>query len=238
MNIWNLYKGERFVKPLHVMPWRIALEGASHCLRTLVDTSEEHAILNKLLSNHSQKKATHDAFSSFYCHPLKIGSRFAKITETPLWYASLTQQGAFEEAAYYLKQFHRDTTAKLGLTTITLSTYQSVVDTSFGIDLTSSPFDLYQDKISSKETYVYSQTLGQSLRKAGVCAALYYSARAASLEKNVVVFSEMAWKNDARERVFNQHFWSCVSGRDHVEIERLGFEKTTYVDQSSVYDKK
>lgn len=231
MNIWSLYKGERFIKPLHLMPWRIALESGSHCLRTLVDTSEEHTILNKLLSDHFQKKATHEAFSSFYCHSLRTGSRFAKITEPSLWYASLTQQGAFEEAAYYLKQFHRDTTAQLGLTSVTLSTYQSLIDTSLGIDLTSAPFDLYQDKISSKETYVHSQMLGQSLRKAGVCAALYYSARTISLEKNVVVFSETAWQNDVRERVFNQHFWSCVSGRDHVEIERLGFEKMSYVVQ-------
>ena len=178
-----------------------------------------------------KKKAAHDAFSSFYCHPLKAGSRFAKITEPPLWYASLTQQGAFEEAAHYLKQFHRDTTAQLGLTTVTLSTYQSVIDTSLGIDLTTSPFDLYQDKISSKETYTHSQMLGQSLRKAGVCAALYYSARTMSLEKNVVVFSETVWQDDARDRVFNQHFWSCVSGRDYVEMERLGFEKMSYTAQ-------
>lgn len=224
MNIWNLYKGERFIKPLNAMVWRVAVVGDKHCLRALVDTAQEHVILDEMVMKASLKKEiSHEIFSSFYCDALKGGCRFSKMVEPSLWYGSLTQQGAFEEASYYLKQFYQDTTATFGLTEIMLSTYQSVVSTPEGVDLTASPFDLYQDKISSKETYTYSQSLGQALRKSGVCAALYYSARTTALTKNIVVFSEAAWSGEHEQYVFNQQFWSCIGGVACVEVKCLGF---------------
>ena len=55
-------------------------------------------------------------------------------------------------------------------------------------------------------------------------------------EKNVVVFSEMAWQNSTERRIFNQQFWSCVSRRDDVEIQRLGFEQEMIPRTGAPYD--
>ncbi|RUQ97983.1 RES family NAD+ phosphorylase [Legionella septentrionalis] len=223
MNIWMLCAGEKQLQPIQTEPWRVV--EAQHILsvRDLVDTPEEHDILEELIEQtkpYVAKDKDYLIFTPFRYPPLKYGSRFGRTFEPSLWYGSFELETAFAEVAYYRLMFLNDTTAQLGYIEVLLTAFTALLDTKKGIDLTVAPFNQYRAQISAKDTYAYSQVLGASMRSAQVQAFLYFSARTKSARKNIAAFTPDVFKKKDKHFAFNQQTWQCIANKHIVEFTR------------------
>lgn len=235
MNIWGLCVGEQWVKNIAVEPWRVV--EAQHILsaRDLVDTREEHDLLEELIE---QSKPSIDSekdyliFTPFRYPPLEYGSRFGAVHETSLWYGSLSLETAFTEVAYYRFLFLNDSSADLGYLEIAMTAFTAFLVSQKAIDLTEGPFQNYLEPISHQSHYDDSQGLGTAMRRAGVETFLYYSARAKQKEKNVAAFTPAVFQRKNSRYVNHQQNWICFANREVIEFTRrdlLGKERFTFL---------
>src|SRR3989338_1905933 len=103
MELWQQLGGERYIQPLQVQAWRVV--EAQHVLasRKLVDSAEEHEILEALIESvkpamapeWSDKRWHYLLLTPFRDPPLHYGSRFGSVIESSLWYGSLELPTAF-----------------------------------------------------------------------------------------------------------------------------------------------
>jgi len=224
--IWDLCEGHRHIKQLNAEPWRVV--EAQHILscRDVVDTTEEHEILEEMLENSKpliEKNKDYLIFTPFRYPPLKYGSRFGSIHEPSLWYGSYELETAFAETAYYRLMFLNDSNAELGYIELTLTAFQTMIMAKDGIDLTKKPFDDHREKISAKDNYEYSQKLGSSMRNAGVSAFVFFSARASNNVKNIAAFSADIFCRKNSAYIYNQQNWQCIANKQTVEFVRADF---------------
>ena len=225
MNLWTLCEGNKHIKPISAEPWRVV--EAQHVLssRDLVDTLDEHDILESLLEESKppvNKVKNYLIFTPFRYPPLKYGSRFGSTFEPSLWYGSLDLETAFAEVAYYQLQFQNSTAADLDYVDILLTAFNTSLHTTQGIDLTSEPFNQYAEHITEKNTYDYTQLLGSAMRESGVAAFFFFSARVRSQSKNVAAFTSDVFCNKKSQYVFNQQTWACTANKSVVEFTRMG----------------
>jgi len=160
------------------------------------------------------------------------GSRFGLPTERGLWYGALALPTAFAEVAYYRLVFLEGTAAALGPVVVELSAFQAAIRTRRGVDLTLRPFSAHAARISSKTSYADSQPLGRDMRKAGVEAFLWTSARDPDQGRNVgLVMPAFARRNPTTPST-----WVCTATRRRIEIAkkdvfrrtRFAFERGTF----------
>lgn len=225
MTLWDVCEGSAHIHALSIKPWRVV--EAQHILsaRDLVDSREEHDVLEALLED-SKPSITKDKpyliFTPFRYPPLKYGSRFGRAYEPSLWYGSLSLKTAFTEVAYYRFQFLHDTTADLGYLDISMTAFTAFIQTQNGIDLCQPPFDNYREAISSKHDYTHSQPLGTAMRAHNVHAFLYYSARTSESKKNVAVFHPSVFRMKHNLYINDQQTWLCVASKHTIEFTRIG----------------
>lgn len=232
--------GIKHIKPLSLLPWRVV--EAQHILssRDLVDTIEEHDLLEELLEESNPKSMllkNYLIFTPFRYPPLKYGSRFGQTFEPSIWYGSIEIETAFSEVAYYQQQFLHDTKANLDYIELVMTAFNAKIETKYGLDLTSKPFSDYHEYISAKNNYATSQLLGTLMREAGVEAFVYFSARSANLAKNIGAYTSDVFKPVKNLYVFNQQTWKCISSKHSVEFTRIGSEgkqRYFYVSPNSV----
>jgi hypothetical protein len=228
MNIWQDCKGQNYLKSFNIKPWRVV--EAQHILssRDLVDTPDEHDLLEELLETVKpkiKKSKNYLIFTPFRYPPLKYGSRFGSIHEQSLWYGSLKIETAFTEVAFYQLKFFQDTHAKLGYIETDFTAFNTLIKTTKGIDLTEQPFSQFCEFISNKTNYEYSQLLGTQMRKANIDAFIYYSARTSTPEKNIGIYSPDIFQASKQQYVFNQQTWKCVANKSDVEFSRISFNE-------------
>ena len=169
MSIWSECHGLKFRKVIDLNPWRMVEAQHISSSRDLVDNREEHDLLEKLLENSKPQIANNKhylIFTPFRYPPLDYGSRFGTTFEPSLWYGSINLYTALAEVAFYRLKFFDDTSANLEYIEIQMTAFQTYIQTEKGIDLTEPPFNKYQDKISNKISYDYSQRLGTEMREA------------------------------------------------------------------------
>lgn len=225
MSLWDLCKGHEQIKPISADPWRIV--EAQHVLsaRDLVDSTDEHDVLENMLEDSKpsiNKEKDYLIFTPFRYPPLKYGSRFGSMFEPSLWYGSLAIETAFAEVAWYQHRFHMDTTASLGYIETLLTAFNTSLSTDKGIDLTSPPFASHKEKISAKDDYQHSQNLGTAMRDAGISAFLYNSARSHQPAQNIAAFVPDVFYKKNNQYIRNQQTWNCLSNRHIVEFTRIG----------------
>ncbi|MDF1677316.1 MAG: RES family NAD+ phosphorylase [Legionellaceae bacterium] len=224
MNIWQTCQGNSHITTLKETPWRVV--EAQHILnaRDLVDSIEEHEILEDLLENSKPHIETHIndplIFTPFRYPPLEYGSRFGHIFEPSLWYGSLDITTALTEVAYYRLKFNQDTTANLGYVDTLLTAFNVCIQTKGGIDLTKPPFAQYTSAISSKTSYTESQQLGTDMRQHNIEAFIFYSARTEKPAKNIGVFTCHAFCKKHQQYTYNQQTWKCISDKTTVQMMR------------------
>ncbi|MGQ3891176.1 RES family NAD+ phosphorylase [Legionella sp. CNM-4043-24] len=226
MSIWNECKGERHVRALNLSPWRVV--EAQHILssRDLVDSNEEHDLLESMLEETKpqiEKEKGYLIFTPFRYPPLKYGSRFGSVTEPSLWYGSLELETAFAETAHYRRLFLNDSSADLGYIELVITAFRTFVQTKQGIDLSREPFADYTDRLSAKETWRYSQAIGTQMREAGIDAFLFYSARSEEPALNIAAFTPAVFCMKENQYVSNLQNWQCIANREVVEFVRSGF---------------
>lgn len=234
MNIWEECRGN-FHTNISAAAWRIV--EAQHILssRDLVDTIEEHALLEDLLEESKpliDKNCHYLIFTPFRYPPLDYGSRFGRVYEPSLWYGSLDLTTAFAEVSYYRLQFFQDSCAHLGYVETPLTAFQAFVKTKRGIDLTEAPFQQYRDKISNKNSYEYSQPLGTAMREANTEACIFYSARTQNVAKNIAVYTSKIFIKNKGQYINNQQNWLCMTSRDQIEFTRFELLKKEQISFS------
>lgn len=225
MNLWTACDGKRHFRGLEFEPWRVV--EAQHILssRDLVDSLVEHDILEALLEESKpsvNQSKDYLVFTPFRYPPLKYGSRFGAVFEPSLWYGSIDLETAFAEVAWYQLQFQNSTAADLGYVESMLTAFNTLLKTRVGVDLTQPPFDQYVDEISSRDSYEYSQSLGTSMRNAGVQAFVFYSARSNEQSRNIAAYTPDVFHRKNNQYVFNQQTWACMANRQLVEFTPVG----------------
>lgn len=224
MSLWKTCLGEQYITTLEQKAWRVV--EAQHILnaRDLVDEPEEYEILEDLLE-HAKPPIAADIsdpliFTPFRYPPLEYGSRFGRTHEPSLWYGSLDITTALNEVAYYRLKFNQDSAADLGYIDTLLTAFNVLIKTERGIDLTKQPFSKYTQEISSKTSYLVSQTLGTEMRESGVGAFIFYSARSTQHGKNIAAYKPYVFSKTKHQYAHNHQTWKCVSNKTEVQIAR------------------
>ena len=235
-NIWRSCEGEKFISAFSYTPWRVVEAQHVSSSRDLVDSIEEHILLEDLLES-SKPDVNQDShyliFTPFRYPPLEYGSRFGQIHEPSIWYGALNINTAFCEVAYYRLKFLADTEANLGYIDIPMTAFSSYLETSKGIDLTTEPFDKYKDYISNKQSYVYSQQLGAMMRDSLIQSFIYFSARDINNGKNIAAFTADVFMKKSSSYIKDSQSWRCVASKNTIEFERFELTKKTRLAFSS-----
>lgn len=223
MNLWSLCNGETYRQSLELRPFRVVESQHGSSSRDLVDSVEEHDLLEDMLEASKPaivNRKHYLIFTPFRYPPLKHGSRFGQIYERSLWYGSLDLQTALTEVAYYRLKFFQDCDADLGSIEIPMTTFEAFIKTSHGIDLTKPPFNDHQDKISNKNSYEYSQPLGSAMRHCGIEAFVFTSARVNGVGRNVAAFTPDVFQEQDGQYIFNMQQWRCWANKQNIEFSR------------------
>jgi len=223
MSIWTECEGTKFQKHLDLEPWRMVEAQHISSSRDLVDSREEHDLLENLLE-HTKPKVNGNKhyliFTPFRYPPLAYGSRFGSTLEPSLWYGALNLSTALAEVAFYRLKFFEDTSANLDYIELPMAAFNAYINTSKGIDLTEAPFHEYQDQISNKTSYLESQELGTKMRKAKIEAFVFTSARDRALGKNVAAFTPDIFYAKNKKFVDNLQNWRCIANKRVIEFTR------------------
>lgn len=230
------------IRPLAAKPWRVVEAQHVVATRKLVDSAEEHEILEALVESGKPPVPSDPEFAglhfllttSFRYPPLPHGSRFATRAERSLWFGARDLGAAFAEAAYYRLVFLEGTRAALGRLDVEISAFRVPVRTRRGLDLERAPFAAFGDRISSPTSYDDSQALGRAMRAAGVEAFRYHSARDPRGGTNVALFTPRAF---AAKRPETPETWICSASREAVEFVRKDFfEKGTFRFERATFE--
>lgn len=229
--IWTRCGGSSNLRALAVEAWRIVEAQHQIATRKLVDSDAEHALLEETLERYKPPLAEGGTchyllFTPFRYPPLARGSRFGTRLERGIWYGSEQPRTAFAEVAYYRLLFLEGTAVDLGPLSTELSAFYVQVRTARGLDLTAAPFARHRTRLASKTSYSATQPLGAAMRRAGVHAFRYHSARDVTGGINVGLFAPGAF---AARRPRGLQTWRCVATRMAVECSRRDyFERGAY----------
>ena len=224
-SIWTLCAGDSELRPLRISPWRVVEAQHQVSTRKLVDSTEEQILLEEMIDRVKPPDLTggrlhYLLFTPFRYPPLPHGSRFGGRHEPGIWYGSVELRCAFAEVSYYRLVFMEGTTADLGTLTTALTAFSVSMRTARGVDLTTSPFEKYHDRIASPMSYDATQQLGADMRAARVEAFRYPSARDAEGGVNVAAFVPSVF-GKSKPKVLET--WHCAASR-----ERIDFTKGDY----------
>ena len=224
MNIWELCEGNQFISTITAEPWRVVEDQHILSSRDLVDSIEEHDLLEELIEESKpliEKGKNYLIFTPFRYPPLKYGSRFGSAFEPALWYGSLELETAFAEVAYYRLKFFEDTHADLGSVEISMTAFTTSIVSNRGVDLTDKPFNQYTQYISSKTIYDSSQLLGTHMREDHIEVFIYSSARTHAMTKNIAAFTQSVFQCKKNQYVNKEQKWKCFANRHSIEFTRI-----------------
>ncbi len=226
--IWQDLIGTSYIQCIETEAWRMVEDQSKSYTRKMVDTLEEHEILERLIEeskpnvrfygDESAFKGLHYLlFTPFRYPPLKKGSRFGKWTERNLFYASLELETAMCEKAYHRLDFLLASAGNIGGKAVNYTAFKVNISTKKGIDLSKHPFVEFRERICSTASYGESQELGSCMREDGIETFISYSARSRKNGRNVNIFTPKAFsKNQAIEKTFQ--VFSCYFTKKSVEF--------------------
>jgi hypothetical protein len=224
-SIWTRCAGASEIRPLRLSAWRAVEAQHQVSTRKLVDSAEEQILLEELIDRVKPPDTTrgrlHYLLSTpFRYPPLPHGSRFGARHDRGIWYGSESRRTMFAEVAYYRLVFLDGTRADLGVVTTQLTTFSIRAHTTRGVDLIKPPFDAHRRAIASPSRYGATQSLGESMRAAGVELVRYPSARDPDGGVNVAMFSPTVF-GAARPRGLET--WHCTASRERVELTKRDY---------------
>lgn len=226
MEIWKLCQGQQRILPLKLEAWRVVEDQTTSSTRKLVDSLEEHDILEQEIDQNKPENSLacqgfdYLLFTPFRYPPLTYGSRFGKKTEPSLWYGSADLITALAEKAYYRFVFLFGSSIQDSPDMMSKTAFSALISTNRGIDLTINPFLAYRDLISSPTQWKSSQSLGAAMRENEVHAFSYYSSRAQDLgSRNIGVFS---CKGFGKRKPLAKIHFNAFSNRSTVEFLNKG----------------
>jgi RES domain len=167
----------------------------------LTDNLAEHDVLEALLEESKPRPGGHPRLARldyllrtpWRYPPLPWGSRFGRRFEPSLFYGALSNESLFAEAAYYRFVFLAGMQTPFKERVISQFTvFEAAFRTDAGRDLTRTPFAKYKAVLRHPAEYAPCQALGSVLRRRGVQAVTYLSARTREARLNVGLFSPEA----------------------------------------------
>ncbi len=204
--------------------------------RKLVDTDEEHNILENIIERSKPPAKTHNSngqlhyllYTPFRYPPLKSGGRFHKRFEQSIFYGAEDLKTAMAEIAYGRFAFMQHSEAVFKSMHVAHTHFTVLVKSDKAVLLTEMPFNVCRTQISHPKSYSASQALGTAMRASGVEMFNFYSARQKD-GVNVGLFCSEAF---CKNKPSNEMHWSVFIDAQTVEFKRVsfGFEhKETYV---------
>jgi hypothetical protein len=207
------------IKPISGQLWRVVEGQHVIATRNLVDSTEEHELLEKMIDAAKPAPPPTPEFAGFHYllstpfryPPLRHGSRFATRHERSIFYGSVELRAAFAETAYYRLLFLEGTKAHLEPIETDLSAFKIGYRTRRGMDLTG------RTAVSAPDHYDAGQKLGAQMRASGVEAFRYRSARDAEGGTNVGLLTPGAF---TAKRPGAMQVWRAIASRAAVEMRR------------------
>jgi hypothetical protein len=230
-NIWMQCGAKPNVARHQGVAWRAVEDRHRISTRRLVDTDEEHELLEALIDAskpalpEGPPRGLHDLlFTPFRYPPLRYGSRFGTRSERGIWYGSEKIKTALAEIAYFRLLFLDGTEAarEIAPLYLVLTVFNVELRSDRAVDLTCGPFRAHREVISSKTDYVASQELGRDMREAGVELFRYVSARDTAEGINVALLSPRAFQSKKPKQ---RQSWLGVASPSAVEFSRKDGEK-------------
>lgn len=227
MSIWANVQGEQNIGLVCGTLMRLVESQQHIATLSYVDTLEEQALLEQLLEDAKPPyQEDVDDFhyllkTPFRYPPLQWGSRFGQVFEPSLFYAGLTLNTVLAESAYYRLVFWHSMTALPSESFIrTEHTLFSVPYRSArGIQLHQPPFSTYESRLTSKQDYLATQELGSDMRRCGVEAFEYISARDPQKGQCIGLFSPAAFKQRQPSETSQ---WLCELSNQSVVFKQVG----------------
>ena len=170
----------------------------------LVDDLDEHEMLESMLEDSKPKPPEHDRLDRFdyllrtpwRYPPLRWGSRFGRRFEPGLFYGALGEAALFAEAAFYRLLFLEGMESPFRNRVISQFTvFDALYRGEAGLDLSRPPFERHERVLTHRSHYGPCQSLGTVLREAGIELFVYLSARAATRERNIALFTPAALRS-------------------------------------------
>jgi hypothetical protein len=225
-NIWTLCGARPNISHHRGIAWRVVEDQHRISTRKLVESNEEHELLEALIDGVKPRLPEGMArgldyllFTPFRYPPLRRGSRFGTRAQRGIWYGSEQIRTALSEVGYYRLLLLDGTDAAQSLVPLylTFTVFNVQLKSDHAVDLTLRPFDTHEEAISSKTEYAVSQRLGSDMREAGVEMFRYISARDTFAGINIGLFSPAAF---AAKKPKQRQSWFGVADLDSVEFTR------------------
>lgn len=223
--IWESCNGQQQLQTIAGTLYRLAESQEQIATRRYVDSLQEQAVLEDLLE---ASKPVYDDFthldyllrSPFRYPPLEHGSRFGRPHEMSLFYGAESIQTTLAEVAYYRFIFFQDIGEHpRDLLTSEHTIFSVEYGTHNGIQLHLAPFDQFEDQLKHPSNYTSTQQLGSEMRKAGVEAFQYRSARDVANGICVGLFTPAAFTTT---KPTGSSTWQCEVGDTAVAFKELG----------------
>jgi len=153
--------------------------------RKLVDSDDEHDILEEIIDQSKPAVVTHNSrgklhyllYTPFRYPPLRSGGRFHTRIEQSIFYASEKLETAMAEVSYGRLAFLHHSEAKFQPMQVPYTHFVTKVQSNYALLLNRQPFSNHIDSISNPQSYTASQTLGQAMRQRNTELFTYSSAR-------------------------------------------------------------
>ena len=233
MDIWAACKDVAKPKPLRGELIRVVESQERVATNALVDSLEEQALLEELLET-SKPPALKDAARLHYLlstpfryPPLKHGSRFGGRHEPSLFYGAKDLSAALAETAYYRFVFWSgmEVPPPSGKLTTEHTVFGALFSVRQGLCLYEAPFIHYEQQLTDPKNYADTQELGQQMRKVGIEAFEYRSARDPDSGINIALYSPSAFSKPAPVW---QEPWMCEISEDDVSFYNKGHGTWSY----------
>jgi hypothetical protein len=131
--------------------------------------------------------------------PLDYGSRFGRVHESGIFYASLCINSLFAEVAYYRFIFMDDMEVGFnGSVTTEHTVFDVRVKADKGILLDEEPFNAFSEAWMDEVNYAACQKLGSEAREIGAGVIRYYSARSKVQGRNLAVLDHVCIEGNPR----------------------------------------
>ncbi len=243
MRLWDTVKNQTPITIIQGKLIRIVESQEQIATNQLVDNLAEQQQLEELLEQSKpassiSSSALHYLLATpFRYPPLKHGSRFGPRFTPSLLYASKTKSAAFAETAYYRCYFwHGMLTAPPAKKLITEHTlFTASYYSKNGLKLQQAPFNQQQDILTDPSQYAATQQLGEEMRRNGIDAFEYISARDLKQGINVALFSPNALLS---KKPTEQQQWICETTAEKVSLFSKNGKLYTYPLESFLVNAK
>lgn len=232
--IWEQCKGNLFIKPIQGTLFRLIESQEQVATRRIVSNLEDQALLENLLDEvkppypNKSDQLHYLLRTPFRYPPLAWGSRFGGTHEPSIFYGGCSLEVTLIEAAYYRFVFLRvmkDNPSNNAFVpnkpmhtehTLFTANYQ----TNKGVQLQSPPFEAYVSELAHPTNYSYAQNIGLSMRREGVVAFEYASARSSEHLPCVGLFVPDAF---VEQQPTTRQQWFCDMTSDEVIFKAMEF---------------